>query len=92
MIYPEHRQVQGRRHFSSGTSAVVNHLHQEKLLQYNLLAGVEVEGSSTKTPCWVPDPRTGIYFPIGQEVVMEGIPETAACLGHDIWVRSVDTV
>ncbi|CAN1289014.1 hypothetical protein LINPERPRIM_LOCUS20079 [Linum perenne] len=23
---------------------------------------------------------------------MEGIPETAACLGHDIWVRSVDTV
>ncbi|WCJ41929.1 hypothetical protein M5689_022764 [Euphorbia peplus] len=27
---------------------------------------------------WIPDERTGIYYPKGQEKVMEGIPQAAA--------------
>ncbi|KAJ8756367.1 hypothetical protein K2173_025179 [Erythroxylum novogranatense] len=45
----------------------------------------EVEGN-----CWVPDERTGIYYPKGLEKVMEGIPPAA---GKDIgvnWFRHND--
>ncbi|EEF43002.1 conserved hypothetical protein [Ricinus communis] len=28
--------------------------------------------------CWIPDERTGIYYPKGQEKVMESIPPKAA--------------
>ncbi|CAN1156220.1 hypothetical protein LINPERPRIM_LOCUS20078 [Linum perenne] len=41
---------------------------------------------------WVPDPRTGIYFPRGQEWVMEDVPENAARFGQSYWLRNVDGV
>ncbi|KAK4378489.1 hypothetical protein RND71_000351 [Anisodus tanguticus] len=41
---------------------------------------------------WVPHPRTGIYFPIGQERVMDDIPNGAASLPQTYWLRSEDGV
>ncbi|MCD9642579.1 hypothetical protein HAX54_029453 [Datura stramonium] len=41
---------------------------------------------------WVPHARTGIYFPIGQERVMDDIPNGAASLPQTYWLRSEDGV
>ncbi|KAJ4717447.1 putative Late embryogenesis abundant protein Lea5 [Melia azedarach] len=39
--------------------------------------------------CWVPHPRSGIYFPEGQERVMEDVPQGAASLGgRTFWLRN----
>ncbi|KAK6805618.1 hypothetical protein RDI58_003403 [Solanum bulbocastanum] len=45
-----------------------------------------------KEAWWVPHPRTGIYFPIGQERVMNDIPNGAASLPQNYWLRSEDGV
>ncbi|XP_022749150.1 uncharacterized protein LOC111298689 [Durio zibethinus] len=42
--------------------------------------------------CWVPHPKTGIYFPKGHEWVMKDVPDDAASLGHTFWLRGVDGV
>ncbi|XP_057964331.1 uncharacterized protein LOC131155311 [Malania oleifera] len=42
--------------------------------------------------CWVPHPRTGIYFPRGQERVMEDVPDGAASLRETYWFRNIDGV
>ncbi|KAI3448160.1 hypothetical protein Pfo_004825 [Paulownia fortunei] len=42
--------------------------------------------------CWMPHPRTGIYFPKGQEWVMEDIPNDAASFDCNFWLRSIDGV
>ncbi|XP_047326032.1 uncharacterized protein LOC124929675 [Impatiens glandulifera] len=42
--------------------------------------------------CWVPHPRSGIYFPAGQEWVMNDVPENAAVFNRTYWLRSVDGV
>ncbi|KAJ4716177.1 putative Late embryogenesis abundant protein Lea5 [Melia azedarach] len=43
--------------------------------------------------CWVPHPRSGIYFPQGQEWVMEDVPKGAASLGgRTFWLRNDDGV
>ncbi|KAL0454297.1 UNVERIFIED_CONTAM: hypothetical protein Slati_0768900 [Sesamum latifolium] len=42
--------------------------------------------------CWMPHPRTGIYFPKGQEWVMEDIPNDAASFDCTFWLRSIDGV
>ncbi|KAJ4716179.1 putative Late embryogenesis abundant protein Lea5 [Melia azedarach] len=43
--------------------------------------------------CWVPHPGTGIYFPVGQERVMEDVPKGAASLGgQTFWLRYDDGV
>ncbi|KAH6811800.1 glutamate racemase [Perilla frutescens var. frutescens] len=42
--------------------------------------------------CWMPDPRTGIYFPRGQESVMDDIPSDAASFDCTFWLRSTDGV
>ena len=44
------------------------------------------------SPCWVPHPRTGIYYPKGQEWVMDDLPEQAASLNRTHWLRNVDGV
>ncbi|CAN1149515.1 hypothetical protein LINPERHAP2_LOCUS17067 [Linum perenne] len=43
-------------------------------------AKAEAEDATSKgsCSCWVPDEKTGIYYPKGQEKVMEGIPVGAA--------------
>ncbi|XP_021750927.1 uncharacterized protein LOC110716604 [Chenopodium quinoa] len=39
---------------------------------------------------WVPHPRTGIYFPEGQDWVLNDVPENSASLGHSqYWLRNI---
>ncbi|KAI3445907.1 hypothetical protein Pfo_002572 [Paulownia fortunei] len=42
--------------------------------------------------CWVPHPRSGIYFPEGHEKVMEGIPNHAASFDPTFWLRNTNGV
>ncbi|KAL7236473.1 hypothetical protein ACSBR1_019714 [Camellia fascicularis] len=42
--------------------------------------------------CWMPHPRTGIYFPKGHDHVMDGVPESAASFDQTYWLRNVDGV
>ncbi|KAM5549548.1 hypothetical protein ABKV19_000798 [Rosa sericea] len=53
----------------------------------------EMESSSSWSSSWVPDPRTGIYFPKGHERVMDDVPKGAASLNNQtFWLRNVDGV
>ncbi|KAL1557913.1 hypothetical protein AAHA92_08445 [Salvia divinorum] len=45
-----------------------------------------------RTGWWLPDPRTGIYFPMGQERVMDDIPSGAASFDCTFWLRAIDGV
>ncbi|ERN03676.1 hypothetical protein AMTR_s00144p00086170 [Amborella trichopoda] len=38
--------------------------------------------------CWVPHPRTGIYYPKGHEKVMEDVPYGASTFEKTYWLRS----
>nr|GEV07441.1 hypothetical protein [Tanacetum cinerariifolium] len=40
--------------------------------------------------CWIPDPRTGIYYPKGHEWVMKDVPVGAARLAYTYWLRNSD--
>nr|GME07628.1 uncharacterized protein LOC109161765 [Ipomoea batatas] len=51
---------------------------------------VEVEKRGKNRGCWVPDPRTGIYFPEGHERVLDDIPNAAATSTQTYWLRNVD--
>ncbi|GMJ09794.1 hypothetical protein like AT3G19550 [Hibiscus trionum] len=42
--------------------------------------------------CWVPHPRSGIYFPKGHEWVMKDVPVGAASFNETYWLRNVDGV
>ncbi|KAG6507689.1 uncharacterized protein LOC121983085 isoform X1 [Zingiber officinale] len=37
--------------------------------------------------CWVPHPRTGIYYPKGHDWVMEDVPEGASSFPRTYWLR-----
>nr|XP_009618571.1 uncharacterized protein LOC104110740 [Nicotiana tomentosiformis]XP_016477132.1 PREDICTED: uncharacterized protein LOC107798628 [Nicotiana tabacum] len=57
------------------------------------LAGLkEKEKEKKKSSCWLPHPRTGIYFPQGHERVIDDIPNGAASLTQTYWLRSDDGV
>ncbi|KAK6946011.1 hypothetical protein RJ641_013555, partial [Dillenia turbinata] len=45
-----------------------------------------------KSSCWVPHPQNGIYFPKGQERVIDDVPVNAACLNETYWLRNIDGV
>ncbi|CAN0927124.1 hypothetical protein LINGRAHAP2_LOCUS35700 [Linum grandiflorum] len=89
-LFSPRQVLQSSRCFSSGFAAAEANrgLQKERLVP---VVGRVLE-SCTKKSCWVPDPRTGIYFPVGQEVVMQDVPENAARLSHNVWVRTVDGV
>ncbi|OMO73936.1 hypothetical protein CCACVL1_17064 [Corchorus capsularis] len=50
--------------------------------------GNDIKDSS----CWVPHPKSGIYFPKGHEWVMKDVPDGAASLGQTFWLRGVEGV
>ncbi|GFQ01407.1 hypothetical protein PHJA_002284600 [Phtheirospermum japonicum] len=50
------------------------------------------EAPEDRRSCWIPHPRTGIYFPMGQEWVMEDVPNDAASFDCTFWLRSIDGV
>ncbi|GAV71850.1 LEA_3 domain-containing protein [Cephalotus follicularis] len=52
-----------------------------------------VNQSKTKdSTSWIPDPRTGIYFPKGHEWVLKDVPASAASFNETYWLRNVDGV
>ncbi|KAG8364212.1 hypothetical protein BUALT_Bualt19G0104800 [Buddleja alternifolia] len=66
-----------------------NHKNINKVLEAPPAGGRQLEDSSS---CWIPHPRTGIYFPKGQERVMEDIPSDAASFDCTFWLRNTDGV
>ncbi|MFS7995774.1 putative Late embryogenesis abundant protein, LEA_3 subgroup [Helianthus anomalus] len=40
--------------------------------------------------CWIPHPRTGIYYPKGHEWVMKDVPNGAAIFDYNYWLRNGD--
>ncbi|KAF7811060.1 Late embryogenesis abundant protein [Senna tora] len=48
--------------------------------------------SSSSSSCWIPHPKTGIYFPKGHEWVMNDVPEGAATFTQTCWFRNDDGV
>ncbi|XP_059448951.1 uncharacterized protein LOC132180113 [Corylus avellana] len=50
------------------------------------------EKMSESPPCWVPHPRSGVYFPKGHEHVIDDLPAHAASLNQTFWLRNVDGV
>ncbi|KAI4295736.1 hypothetical protein L6164_035751 [Bauhinia variegata] len=55
--------------------------------------GVSKTSGKIEDPsCWVPHPRTGIYFPEGHDWVMDDVPEGAASFTQACWFRNVDGV
>lgn len=51
-------------------------------------AVVDSSSSSSYSSCWVPHPRTGIYFPVGHEWVMEDVPDGAATFSETCYYRN----
>ncbi|KAJ1397306.1 Late embryogenesis abundant protein [Sesbania bispinosa] len=49
-------------------------------------------GKIEESTCWVPHPRTGIYFPEGHEWVMDDVPEGASHFTQAYWFRNLDGV
>ncbi|KAK6916348.1 hypothetical protein RJ641_019209, partial [Dillenia turbinata] len=45
-----------------------------------------------ESSCWVPHPRNGIYFPKGQERVIDDVPANAASFSETYWLRNIDGV
>ncbi|KAJ9538021.1 hypothetical protein OSB04_030754 [Centaurea solstitialis] len=52
--------------------------------------GQESEFEEHEQNCWIPHPRTGIYYPKGYEWVMKDVPNGAASFPHNYWFRNTD--
>jgi hypothetical protein len=46
----------------------------------------------SESSCWVPHPRSGVYFPKGHEWVIDDLPADVASLNQTCWLRNVDGV
>ncbi|KAK9988568.1 hypothetical protein SO802_028807 [Lithocarpus litseifolius] len=71
------------RHFSKLAGA-----HRSGKSRQAVSSGVKIDDSS----CWIPHPRTGIYFPQGHDWVMDDVREGAASFNQNYWMRDVDGV
>lgn len=60
-------------HKKSGGSDTTTRLNHDEATNKNLHTKAPQE-----TDVWIPDSRTGIYYPKGQEKVIEGVPAHAA--------------
>lgn len=56
------------------------------------LPGNEMIKKREEPPYWVPHPHSGIYYPQGQERLMDDVPKGAASFGQTYWLRSADGV
>lgn len=80
-----------RRH--SSKFAVVLDEDRRQPHEKKNLTGVALDGekkSRLSTNNWVPHPRSGIYYPQGQEWVMDDVPKEAASFGKTYWLRTDD--
>ncbi|XP_006346326.1 uncharacterized protein [Solanum tuberosum] len=70
-------------------------VHQIKRMMSRWTENIDERGETrrnSKEEWWVPHRRTGIYFPTGQERVMNDIPNGAASLPQNYWLRGEDGV
>ncbi|KAD2393142.1 hypothetical protein E3N88_40119 [Mikania micrantha] len=51
---------------------------------------VQPKHKESEESCWVPHPRTGIYYPKGHEWVMNDVPDGAARFDYNHWFRNDD--
>ncbi|KAK1433993.1 hypothetical protein QVD17_10911 [Tagetes erecta] len=61
-------------HRKSGGSDTTTRLNHDEAKNTNVVCN----GSPPDTHVWIPDSRTGIFYPKGQEKVIEGVPSHAA--------------
>ncbi|XP_021837251.1 uncharacterized protein [Spinacia oleracea] len=75
------------RHMSQFSAVQAVEYHQE-LEKEDIDCAGEM---CSKKGNWVPHPRSGIYFPEGQDWVLNDVPENSASLGqsHTYWLRNV---
>ncbi|WOK94419.1 hypothetical protein Cni_G03121 [Canna indica] len=52
----------------------------------------QICGAVDEVSWWVPDPRTGIYYPKGHEWVMEDVPRGASSFPTAYWLRNFEGV
>lgn len=50
----------------------------------------DVKYKEHEESCWIPHPRTGIYYPKGHEWVMKDVPDNAARFDYTYWLRNGD--
>lgn len=60
-------------HRKSGGSDTTSRLNHDEAKNSNVC-----NGSPPETHVWIPDSHTGIFYPKGQEKVIEGVPSHAA--------------
>ncbi|KAM3694915.1 hypothetical protein ACJW30_07G088600 [Castanea mollissima] len=78
------REAKGvERHFSKLAGA-----HRPEKSRQAVSSGGKIDDSS----CWIPHPRTGIYFPQGHDWVMDAVRDGAASFNQNYWMRDVDGV
>lgn len=46
----------------------------------------------SESSCWIPHPRSGVYFPRGHEWVIDDLPADVASLNPTCWLRNIDGV
>jgi len=73
---------------TTGLSRYLGREAGSKQLLVDQKAVVDSTSSSSYSNCWVPHPRTGIYFPVGHEWVMEDVPDGAATFSETCYFRN----
>lgn len=71
-----------------GREAGSQHRVDQKTKSSSIGKKVAVDSSPSYSCCWVPHPRTGIYFPVGHDWVMEDVPEGAATFSETCCFRN----
>jgi len=73
----------------SGRGAGSKQLVDQKIKSSSVEKKAVLESSSSSySSCWVPHPRTGIYFPVGHEWVMKDVPDGAATFSETCYFRN----
>ncbi|XP_044481389.1 uncharacterized protein LOC123207964 [Mangifera indica] len=89
--WKEAREVD-RRCLSNTAVAFDDDRHQTQDKNLTGTTSWSGEKKSSSSSYWVPHPRTGIYFPQGQEWVMDDVPKGAASFVQAYWLRTEDGV
>ncbi|KAL6531767.1 hypothetical protein OROMI_028130 [Orobanche minor] len=80
------------RPFSLQEKLAVGHCMSKLARQNDHRERTDKQSPEDRRSCWMPHSRTGIYFPIGQERVMDDVPNGAASFDCTLWSRSIDGV
>ncbi|KAI9181375.1 hypothetical protein LWI28_014446 [Acer negundo] len=97
MLRPDHAKPLVRPHHSKLVGIDDNQQNGGNLTESSInivdkINGHDHQEESSTTTTWVPHPRTGIYFPEGNDWVMADVPKTAASFDQTFWLRNDDGV